>query len=221
MPPSSHDRIQRAPSAEEMAEVGAEHLETATGRTMVSFGQGCEGEPLLRWKEIARAIRLTRERTSRGSINVNTNGSMPDALSALAGAGLDAVRISLNSASPDLYSAYYRPVNYTLADVEASMRTAKAKGLYLALNLLVFPGVTDREEEVERLSSLVRRVKADQVQARSLAMDPDVYWEIARDRGGRGPALGVPALLRALRAARPGLVVGNFARGLGERGRAA
>jgi hypothetical protein len=52
-------------------------------------------------------------------------------------------------------------------------------------------------------------------------MDPDVYWEIARDRGGRGPALGVPALLRSLRQARPGLVIGNFARGLGERGRAA
>ena len=52
-------------------------------------------------------------------------------------------------------------------------------------------------------------------------MDPDVYWEIARDRGGRGPALGVPALIRALRQARPGLVIGNFARGLGERGRAA
>ena len=61
MPPSSHDRILRAPTAEEMAEVGAEHLATATGRTMVSFGQGCEGEPLLRWKEIARAIRLVRQ----------------------------------------------------------------------------------------------------------------------------------------------------------------
>jgi wyosine [tRNA(Phe)-imidazoG37] synthetase (radical SAM superfamily) len=221
MPPSSHDRILRAPSAEEMAEVGAEHLETAAGRAMVSFGQGCEGEPLLRWKEIARAIRLMRRRTRRGSINLNTNGSMPAALAALAEAGLDAVRISLNAASPDLYSAYYRPVNYGLEDVVDAMRTAREKGLYLALNLLVFPGVTDREEEVERLSALVRRVKADQVQARSLAMDPDVYWEIARDRGGRGPALGVPALLRALRQARPGLVIGNFARGLGERGRAA
>jgi len=221
MPPSSHDRILRAPSAEEMAQVGAEHLATAGGRTMVSFGQGCEGEPLLRWKEIARAIRLMRRRTRRGSINMNTNGSMPAALSALADAGLDAVRISLNAASPDLYSAYYRPVNYGLEEVEASMRTAREKGLYLALNLLVFPGVTDREEEVERLSALVRRVEADQVQTRSLAMDPDVYWEIARDRGGRGPALGVPALIRALRRARPGLVVGNFARGLGERGRAA
>jgi wyosine [tRNA(Phe)-imidazoG37] synthetase (radical SAM superfamily) len=221
MPPSSHDRILRAPTAEEMAEVGAEHLETAVGRAMVSFGQGCEGEPLLRWKEIAQAIRLMRGRTRRGSINVNTNGSMPAALSALAEAGLDAVRISLNAASPDLYSAYYRPVNYALEDVEAGMRTAKEKGLYLALNLLVFPGVTDREEEVERLSALVRRVEADQVQTRSLAMDPDVYWEIARERGGRGPALGVPALIRALRKARPGLVIGNFARALGERGSAA
>jgi wyosine [tRNA(Phe)-imidazoG37] synthetase (radical SAM superfamily) len=221
MPPSSHDRILRAPTAEEMADVGAAHLASASGRTMVSFGQGCEGEPLLRWKEIARAIRLMRERTSRGSINVNTNGSLPDALAELADAGLDAVRISLNAASPDLYAAYYRPVSYSLADVEATMRVARKKGLYLALNLLVFPGVTDREEEVDRLAALVRRVGADQVQARSLAMDPDVYWEIARDRGGRGPALGVPALLRALRAARPGLVIGNFARGLGERGRAA
>jgi wyosine [tRNA(Phe)-imidazoG37] synthetase (radical SAM superfamily) len=221
MPPSSHDRILRAPSAEEMAEVGAAHLARATGRTMVSFGQGCEGEPLLRWKEIARAIRLMRERTPRGSINANTNGSLPEAIAALADAGLDAVRISTNTASPDLYAAYYRPVRYGLADVERSMRVAKEKGLYLALNLLVFPGVTDREEEVERLRALVRRVGVDQVQARSLAMDPDVYWEIARERGGRGQALGVPALLAALRGARRGLVVGNFARGLGERGRAA
>ena len=221
MPPSSHDRILRAPTAEEMAEVGAVHLEHATGRTMVSFGQGCEGEPLLRWKEVARAIRLVRGRTGRGSINVNTNGSLPEALAALADAGLDAVRISLNSASPDLYAAYYRPARYGLADVERSMRVAKEKGLYLALNLLVFPGVTDREEEVERIAALVRRVGADQVQARSLAMDPDVYWDLARERGGGGAALGIPALLRALRAARPGLVIGNFARGLSERGRAA
>jgi wyosine [tRNA(Phe)-imidazoG37] synthetase (radical SAM superfamily) len=221
MPPSSHERIRRAPTAAEMAQVGARHLERASGRTMVSFGQGCEGEPLLRWKEIARAIRLVRERTDRGSINVNTNGSLPAALSALADAGLDAVRVSLNSASPDLYAAYYRPASYALGDVEASMRTARERGIYLALNLLVFPGVTDREGEVERLAALVSRVGVDQVQARSLAMDPDVYWEIARARGGGGKALGVPALLRALRAARPGLVIGNFARARGERGKAA
>ncbi len=217
MPPASHQRIRRAPGAAEMAEVGARHLARASGRVMVSFGQGCEGEPLLRWREIARAIRLMRGATRRGSINVNTNGSMPGALAALAGAGLDACRISLNSASPDLYAAYYRPVGYGLAEVERSMRLARRRGLYLALNLLTFPGVTDREEEVERLCRLVRRVGADQVQTRPLAMDPDVYMAVARDRGGRGRPVGIRALLAALRDARPGLRVGNFARALGER----
>lgn len=217
MPPASHQRIQRAPGAAEMAEVGARHLARARGRVMVSFGQGCEGEPLLRWREIARAIRLMREATPRGSINVNTNGSMPEALAALADAGLDACRISLNSASPDLYAAYYRPVSYGLAEVERSMRLARRRGLYLALNLLTFPGVTDREEEVERLCRLVRRAGADQVQTRPLAMDPDVYMAVARGRGGRGRPVGIPALLAALRDARPGLRIGNFARARGER----
>jgi len=217
MPPPSHERILHPPTAAEMAEVGVRHLAAAGGRIMVSFGQGCEGEPLLAWKAIARSIRLVRDVTPRGSINVNTNGSMPEALSALADAGLDAVRISTNTASEDLYQAYYRPVGYRLEDVVDSMRVAKAKGLYLALNLLTFPGVTDREQEVERLCRLVKRVGVDQVQTRSLAMDPDLYWQIARDRGGRGEAMGMRALLRALQDARPGLVIGNFARGLGER----
>ncbi len=218
MPPASHQRIPCAPTAEQMAEVGARHLARAGGRVMVSFGQGCEGEPLLRWREIARAIRLMRAVTGRGSINVNSNGSLPEALGALADAGLDACRISLNSASPDLYAAYYRPVKYGLADVERSMRLARHRGLYLAVNLLTFPGVSDREEEVERLCRLVRRVGADQVQTRPLAMDPDAYMGVARGRGGRGRPLGIPALVAALRGARPGLRVGNFARAMGERG---
>ncbi len=217
MPPSSHERIARPPSASDMAEVAAEHLSRARGRVVVSFGQGCEGEPLLRWREIAAAIRAARARTRRGSVNVNTNGSLPEALSALCDAGLDACRISLNSASPDLYAAYYRPKGFGLAEVARSMSVAKERGLYLALNLLTFPGVTDREEEAGRLWRLVAEVGVDQVQTRSLAIDPDVYMDLARRRGGRGRALGVGALVEGLRSARPGLVVGNFARARGER----
>jgi pyruvate-formate lyase-activating enzyme len=217
MPPSSHERIARAPSAEQMADLAAEHLATARGRVILSFGQGCEGEPLLRWRQIAQAIRLARGRTRRGSINVNTNGSWPEALAALLDAGLDACRISLNSASEDLYAAYYRPSGYRLADVVRSMRLAKRRGAYLALNLLTFPGVTDREQEAERLCRLVRAVGVDQVQTRPLAIDPDVYMAIARGRGGGGRPIGVIALLDELRRARPGLVIGNFARAKGER----
>src|SRR5574340_309873 len=113
MPPSSHERIDRAPTAEEMADLAVRHLETASGKVMVSFGQGCEGEPLTRWKELERAIRLIRARTRRGSIHANTNGSLPKALARLVDAGLDSVRVSLNSASPDLYEAYYRSEEHT------------------------------------------------------------------------------------------------------------
>jgi len=217
MPPASHERISRAPSAEEMAEVARVHLESARGRVMVSFGQGCEGEPLLRWRAIARAIRLVRARTGRGSLNLNTNGSSPQALGALIEAGLDACRISLNSASDDLYAAYYRPRRYGLREVVRSMRVAKERGAYLAMNLLTFPGVTDREQEAERLCRLVAETGVDQVQMRSLAIDPDLYMAVARGRGGGGQALGVRTLIALLRAARPGLVVGNFARARTER----
>jgi wyosine [tRNA(Phe)-imidazoG37] synthetase (radical SAM superfamily) len=217
-PPASHQRLEHGPTAEEMAAVGIWHLEHATGRTMISFGQGCEGEPLTRWPVIAEAIRRIRARTRRGSINLNTNGSLTRGLGALLDAGLDAVRISLNSAHPELYAAYYQPRHFAWDDVEASVALARRKQAYLALNLLVFPGVTDREGEVEALCRLVRRYRVDQVQTRPLAIDPLQYVELARGTGAGGAALGVPELLRRLQRAQPGLVVGNFARGLGERG---
>src|SRR5438105_9582885 len=133
-PPSSHERMAEPPDAERMARIGIAHLLAAPGRTMVSFGQGCEGEPLTRAHVIADAIRRMRRATSRGSINVNTNGSLPDGLELLIDAGLDACRISLNSAHAPLYEAYYQPIRYGWLDVERSIALAKKRGLYTALN---------------------------------------------------------------------------------------
>jgi pyruvate-formate lyase-activating enzyme len=214
-PPSSHERLSRAPGAPEMAAIGIEHLSRAPGRTMVSFGQGCEGEPLTRAREIAEAIRSMREKTPRGSININTNGSLPENLGLLIDAGLDACRISLNSAHQDLYEAYYQPINYGWKDVVRSIKLARRRGIYVAINLLTFPGVTDLTGEADALCELVQHV--DQVQARSLAIDPDQYFEIARLHSAGGERLGMRELLARLKRARKGLVIGNFARGLRER----
>jgi pyruvate-formate lyase-activating enzyme len=216
-PPSSHERMEEAPEAAAMADIGIAHLRDAPGRTMVSYGQGCEGEPLTRYRLIAESIRRIRKVTDRGSLNINTNGSLPDALGALIDAGLDACRISLNSAAKDLYEAYYQPVNYGWEDVEASVHLATKRGLYTALNLLTFPGVTDREGEIDKLCALVKSAGVHQVQVRSLAIDPDQYAEVARGRGAGGAALGMEELFKRLKRARPGLVIGNFARGLDER----
>src|SRR5258705_2285684 len=146
-PPASHHRLLRAPGTEERSRIGAEHLSRAPGRTMVSFGQGCEGEPLTRAREIAQASQAMRARTPRGSINVNTNGSLPENLGILIDAGLDACRISLNSAYKPLYEAYYQPIEYGWEEVEESVRLARRRGAYTALNLLTFPGVPSHEAE--------------------------------------------------------------------------
>src|SRR5690606_13371068 len=122
----------------------------------------------------------------------------------------------LNSANPSLYSAYYRLIGYDFSDVDASLAVARERGLYVALNLLLFPGVNDREGEVDALCDLVARHRVDQVQTRSLCIDPQQYLEVARGAETAGDPIGVPQLLARLRKARPGLVIGNFARGLQE-----
>ncbi len=216
-PPASHERMSDGPAAREMADVAIWHLTHAPGRTMVSFGQGCEGEPLTRWKVIEEAIRLIRATTRKGSININTNGSLTAGLAKLYDAGLDAIRVSLNSASKDLYEAYYQPVKYGWENVEASIALSRERGAYLALNLLLFPGVTDRRGEVDALKRLVKKYRVDQVQTRSLCIDPLQYLATARDKGAGGEAIGVQRLMRELQDARPGLVIGNFARGMSER----
>jgi hypothetical protein len=118
----------------------------------------------------------------------------------------------------DLYEAYYRPDKYGWEDVEASIALSRERGAYLALNLLTFPGVTDRAGEVEALVELVRKHRVDQLQTRSLCIDPLQYLEVARGRGAGGHPLGIRRMVRTLRSAAPWMRIGNFARGLEERG---
>jgi len=216
-PPASHERMDDGPSGQEMGEVGLYHLLQSEGRRMVSFGQGCEGEPLTRWRQIAEAIRFIRASTPVGSININTNGSLTQGMAALFDVGLDACRISLNSAVNDLYEAYYKPVKYGFKDVEATLALARRRKAYVALNLLTFPGVTDRAGEVEALVRLIRKYKVDQVQTRSLCIDPLQYLEVARNRGAGGEPMGIRQMLARFKKEAPWLVIGNFARGVDER----
>lgn len=202
--PSPQTRIAFETSAEELARIAVHHLERVPDG-IVSFGQGCEGEPLLRSITIARAIELIRKSRGNGTINLNTNGSMPSALQRCIDAGLQAVRISLNSFRPDVYAAYYRPAGYDLHDVFESIRTASRAGLRLSLNLLTHPGVTDDEEEVTAMRALLSEVRVDMVQTRTLNIDPE--WYFATVGRPRRP-IGMRHSLAEIRGA--GVSLGNF-----------
>jgi hypothetical protein len=73
---ASHNRINFKPSVLEIYEIMHNHL-TCAPEAIASFGQGCEGEPLLEADSIAKAVVKIREKTSRGTINMNTNASLP------------------------------------------------------------------------------------------------------------------------------------------------
>jgi pyruvate-formate lyase-activating enzyme len=205
--PASQDRIQFVPRPEEIAEVAVPHLKKAED-AIVSFGQGCEGEPLLQAKTIEKAIKLMRAETSRGIVNLNTNGFSLERIRGLRDAGLDSIRISMNSPDRERYTQYYRPQGYNYDDVMKSVRTAKKLGLFASINYLVFPGYTDREEEVEKLKALIAENWIDQVQMRNLSLDPSLYINAVKRPKGR--AIGIRNLVALLNDEFPRLTIGYF-----------
>jgi wyosine [tRNA(Phe)-imidazoG37] synthetase (radical SAM superfamily) len=176
---------------------------------VASFGQGCEGEPLLGAPLLEEAVRAVRRRTARGTINLNTNASRPAALDRLLAAGLDSVRASLPSARPDLYRAYARPRGYGFADVVESLRRVRRRGRFLSINYFVFPGVTDDPEEWAAFRALLREVRPDLIQWRNLNLDPDRFWAAARPLSS-GRRLGLPALFAAVRREFPAVRFGYY-----------
>jgi pyruvate-formate lyase-activating enzyme len=171
---STQDRLQFKPSAEEIVEFTVPHLMNAPF-PLISFGQGCEGEPLLMWETIRESIKEIRKHTDKGSININTNGSMPKAVKALCEAGLDSIRVSTNSAQKSWYEKYYRPNNYQFEDIIESLKIMHEFGKWSSINYFVFPGMTDTESEYEALRTLIKETNLKMIQWRNFNIDPDWY----------------------------------------------
>lgn len=208
---SPQDRLTFIPTVEEIVEVAVPHLEEAE-EAIVSFGQGCEGEPLLQFRRIEQAIRAIRARTDQGVININTNASRPRWLQKLYDAGLDTVRVSTISGFLETYNAYYRPLGYTFDDVKESLTRASDAGVYSSINLLCFPGMIDREREVEALLSFARETRLRLIQLRNLNIDPEVLLPKMPDLATMGTALGIPKLIDILKQELPDVEIGNFTR---------
>jgi molybdenum cofactor biosynthesis enzyme MoaA len=190
----SQKRINFLPTPEEIAEVALTHI-MGVKNAVVSFGQGCEGEPLLASDVIKPAIEKIRSVTQRGTINMNTNGSRPDLLETLFRAGLDSVRISMNSVRPKCYHAYFQPQGYGFADVSNSIASALKHKKFIALNYLNIPGFTDTPEEMEALIEFIHRYPINMIQWRNLNYDPLRYWGIMRTVGDHGQPYGVGKML--------------------------
>src|SRR5437763_7634507 len=208
---SPQDRLTFIPTVEEIVEVAVPHLEHAE-EGIVSFGEGCEGEPLLQWRRIEQAIQTMRARTDKGVININTNASNPRWLQRLYDAGLDTIRASTISGHSETYTAYYRPLGYSFEDVKESLKRARVAGVYSSITLLSLPGMIDREREVEALLSFVRGTGLRLIQLRNLNIDPEVLLPRMPALDSMGKALGMRTMIEIIRREVPEVEIGNFTR---------
>jgi pyruvate-formate lyase-activating enzyme len=207
--PVTQPRIRFVPTPEEIAEVALYHMKNVKD-PVVSFGQGCEGEPLMVAETIEKAIRIIRQHTRKGMINLNTNASRPLAVARLCDAGLDSMRVSLNSTQKELYHAYYNPRDYVFSDVLRSIDTVKGKGGFVSLNYLVMPGLTDSQQEYQSLRKLLLSRPIDMIQWRNLNFDPLAYFRILDYGPDPAGLLGVNKIIDYIHKEFPHLMRGYF-----------
>ncbi|MCP4162323.1 MAG: radical SAM protein [Deltaproteobacteria bacterium] len=203
--PHCQNRIVFTPTPSEIAEVALYHINRVKN-SVVSFGQGCEGDPLMATDVIIPAIKMIREKTDTGTINMNTNASIPSKIEELFDAGLDSIRVSMNSVREDCYNAYYRPKGYTFKDVLESISVAGKKG-FVSINYLNSPGVTDSTDEVDTLFNLLSKDSINQIQWRNLNYDPLRYWE---SMGTCKDSIGMDNLIEKIKKNFPKLTHGYF-----------
>jgi MoaA/NifB/PqqE/SkfB family radical SAM enzyme len=177
---------------------------------VASFGQGCEGEPLLAGPVIEKAVAIIRKKTAKGVLNMNTNGSSPAMIAKLFDAGLDTIRVSTNTVREPYYARYYRPKGYSFKDVIRSIRAAKRRRGFVSINYLSIPGFTDTAEEFRALKNFVEKERIDMIQWRNLNFDPMEYFRIIKFRPSASDMLGMREVMRMLKRKFPRLVTGYF-----------
>jgi pyruvate-formate lyase-activating enzyme len=207
--PISQERISFTPAPEEIAEVALEHIQRVK-RSIVSFGQGCEGDPLLAADVIAPAVKMIRAATQKGTINMNTNASRPEILENLFDKGLDSIRVSLNSVRKECYDAYFQPRGYGFSDVIKSIEIALGCKKFVSINYLNSPGFTDTPEELKALTAFVKQYPINMIQWRNLNFDPIKYWNVMNEAAKNGRAVGMKILLQRVRKSFPELMHGYF-----------
>lgn len=211
-------RLQFTPTVSEITEVMRIHESREKNTPIYSFGQGCEGDPLTNAQLLADSIAAFRAGGGKGTINCNTNASRPAAVADLCKAGLTSMRVSLNSARPAVYAAYYRPVDYDFSLVRQSIRIARKNNVFVSLNLLYFPGVTDTPEEFESLTNLCRQDGVEMIQWRNLNIDPAWFYDyLQKDGLTIGKSIGLREFMDKLRKECPWLKFGYFNPWLGEK----
>jgi hypothetical protein len=115
----------------------------------------------------------------------------------------------MNSVREHIYTPYYRPNNYTFADIIESIKVVREAGGWASINYFVFPGMTDSVEEYEALRQVIIDTGLNMIQWRNFNIDPDWYLgHIGVTE--TGDCLGMKQMMELLRDEFPDLKFGYF-----------
>jgi MoaA/NifB/PqqE/SkfB family radical SAM enzyme len=206
---SPQQRLKFIPNVNEIVEVALNHYEVAE-EPIVSFGQGCEGDPIMTADVIAKAVKVIKRKAPDLTVNFNSNCSNPEKMKMLFDAGIDSIRVSMNSAVHSTYDSYYQPVGYSLDDVLKSIELAGKYNIYTALNLLTIPGVNDRESETETMLDFINAYDIDLIQLRNLNIDPDYLFDKLKFK--KEEILGIKNMLTLIKKKKKKIKFGYFNR---------
>ncbi len=124
-------------------------------------------------------------------------------------AGLDSIRVSLNSARADVYTKYYQPNNYKFEDIVESLKVVRRYGGWSSINYFVFPGMTDSIAEYEALRELISSTGLSMIQWRNFNIDPD--WYLGKmDIGDTGECMGIKQMMDLIHEEFPEVKFGYF-----------
>ncbi|MDP8299103.1 MAG: radical SAM protein [Candidatus Tantalella remota] len=202
-------RITFVPTPEEIAEAALYHI-SSVADPVVSFGQGCEGEPLMVGNTLIEAVRIIRKVTTKGVINLNTNASRPDVIKQLFDAGLDSIRVSMSSVREKYYSAYHLPKGYAFRDVVKSIKNAKKAGGFVSVNYFVVPGFTDSKGEYAAFRKFLDKTGIDMIQWRNLNFDPRAYFRKLKISVKQSDMIGVKEVIKGIKNDYPDMMHGYF-----------
>ena len=125
-------------------------------------------------------------------------------------AGLDSVRISMNSIREKCYHTYFRPKGYRFADVLKSIDVALKQEKFVAINYLNCPGFSDTPQESEALVRFLEKHPVNMIQWRNLNFDPLRYWKKMNTVLRHGKPLGMKKLLQRIQEQFPNIKFGYF-----------
>ena len=207
--PVTQPRIKFIPTPEEIAEIALFHIDKVD-KPIVSFGQGCEGEPLLAGDILEKTILIIRRKTVKGLININTNASMSKVISKLFNIGLDSIRVSLNSVREEYYTRYHKPRGYIFNDVLNSIKIARSKKGFISINYLTMPGFTDSLEEFIEFKKFISKYRINMIQWRNLNFDPLQYFKILKVPIDVSKMLGIREIIKIVKEEFPDVKMGYF-----------